>query len=319
MIETTQPDEAMSRLREALAAQSGCALRILVDPALADPVMPLYEEAGLRARRLSVPYGDVSAEIKPYVVTVDDIDAHESFVKETVSLAVRESLIARNEWPAARSVCAWLVMDDDDARALPYIFSLRALLLRPGHPGDRRLLRFWDPRVLPQLARIVGKSAWTCWVPAHATWLYIDSWGRMASYRFVKPEVAATQSWQPGERAWLALERVAEINHCLVMSGKLYQVASERVVDCFERLLLRASQLGCSRALDRATYAVLVDSMQLALEQHPRIAAMLARVRQEDVQLPDLLSVLEAEDWDGIRADLERGGHSITPSILAEA
>lgn len=209
-------------------------------------------------------------------------------------------------------------MNEDYARALSHTFSMRALLLQPGRPGNRRLLRFWDPRVLPQLARIAGKNIWSGWVPADATWLYVDSWGRMASYRFVKPAVSASERWQPGDKAWQALERVAEVNHCLVMSGRLHQQASDGVAECFERLLMRAAQLGCSRALDRVTYAVLVDSMRLAIERHPRIADMLARTRQEDVSLADLLSDLEAEDWDRIRADLERDGKGVMPLMLAE-
>lgn len=325
MLETIHPEEqihmqandVLCRLRKTLAIEGQRGLKILVDPALADPILSVCQRNALPVRRLNLPYGDVSAEVKPYLVSVDDADAHERFLTETILVGLRESLAARDGWPAARSVSAWLIMSNEETRVFAQEFNVRAVVHKPGTPSKRKLLRFWDPRVFPQVGRLVG-NAWARWLRVNATWVYLDGWGRITQHRFVRPAVATEKTWYPDLAAWEKLERAAEVNHSLVISGKLHQQADERIFDHFDRLLVRATALGCRHALDRVTYAVLADSIDVPFEQHPQVAAMLKRTRHEDVSFSDLLTSLDSIAWERIRDELTRQANTEIPSILVQ-
>ncbi|MDN4036422.1 DUF4123 domain-containing protein [Massilia sp. YIM B02443] len=312
-------NDAIAALRLALASSNQQGLAILVDPAMGDPILELYRAHGLPVRRLAVPYGDVADEVKPYIVLVADEQTHERFVNETVSVAVRESIIARDKWPAARSVSAWLIMDEQEARTLIHEFRSRATLRDPVQRNRCHLLRFWDPRVMPQLARLVGQPAWTSWMNVTMTWLSVDAWGRMNTHRFIKSADSTHVSTSTRTVSVDALARIAEVNQCMTLSGRLNRSADEQLFEHFNRLLIRAEELGCSRNVDRVTYAVVADSMQLPLETHPRITAMLAQTKCDEESFADLLSVLESEDWNRIRDDLTRTADSRPLSILKQA
>lgn len=311
-------NDAIACLRTTLAGEGRRGLRVLVDPALHDPVRALLEKHSFPVTRLILPYGDVSADIQPYLVSVDDEQAHERFVNATIDIAVLESLAAREAWPAARAVCAWLVMDDAEIDALVQGFKANAVVAVPGNASQRRLLRFWDPRVLPQLARIVGKDAWRHWLPVNATWLSIDGWGQMARTDFVRPPAVPRDGARLDGEPWRALERIADVNHSMVMGSLWHRPPNARVYAHLDRLLAHAAELGCTQALDRVTYAVLADAMRLPLEQHPDLAAMLARTRHENVSFSDQLSLLDPSDWERVGADLQRHAETRTSSLLAQ-
>jgi len=311
-------NEAVRSLRKTLADEGRESLAVLIDPALSNPVLPLIEKYDLPVTRLSLPYGDVDPHIQPYLVSIDNEPRHERFVNETVAIAVQESLAARDAWPAARSVSAWLMIDDAAMGVFSQRFRANAVIPVPGNASQRRLLRFWDPRVLPQLARIVGKDAWRHWLPVNAVWLSIDGWGQMSRNDFANPTTESENHWQPDKQAWQALERIADVNHSMVMGGTLHQTPDVRKFEHVDRLLLRATQLGCTEALDRVTYAVLIDAMRLPLEQHPQIAVMLERTRREGVSFSDLLSTLEPTDWERIRDDLMRTTDFKTSPFFAQ-
>lgn len=297
-------NDAIVRLRKAIADSGERSLTVLVDPVLGDSVLNLCEVHGLSSFRLDVPYGDVRDDIKPYVVFVNEEETHERFVNATISMAVQESIAARDEWPAQRSVCGWLIMDEEQRKRFSKGFSARAVMRGMANSSQRQLLRFWDPRVLPQLARIVGQPAWSSWMNMTMAWLSIDAWGRITEHHFrtIPNEAGAHLSYIEVDTQ--ALDRIAEINHCLTLSGELNKSPDERLYDRFSALLARATELGCTRAVDRVTYAVVADSMRLPFDRHPEIAAMLSQSRQDDASFADLLSVLEPGDWDRIRSDL---------------
>lgn len=311
-------NDAIDCLRTTLAGADRQGLRVLVDPALHDPVRPLLEKHDLPVTRLTLPYGDVSADLQPYLVSVDDEQTRERFVNATIDIAVQESQAARDAWPAARAVCAWLVVDDAEIDALVQGFKANAVVAVPGNASQRRLLRFWDPRVLPQLARILDKDAWRHWLPVNATWLSIDGWGQMTRTEFARPPATPRDGPRLDGEPWRALERIADVNHSMVMGSLWHRPPDARVYAHLDRLLAHAAELGCTQALDRVTYAVLADAMRLPLEQHPDIAAMLARTRRENVSFSDLLSLLDPSDWERIGADLRRHAGSSTSSLLAQ-
>jgi hypothetical protein len=312
-------DRAVMALRKALADEAVQAIKVLVDPALSDPVRPLCETYRLPTQRIAMRFSDLPAGIAPYLVTVEDEEAQERFVNATIRIAIEESIAARDEWPASRSVCAWIILNDAQMNRFTNYFATRAVIRPQISPLSQKLLRFWDPRVFPHLARIAGSNLWRHWLNTNATWLYIDGWGHVVKHSFAEPVVPDNKPCSFSADTWHALERVGEINQSLVMSGSLNQVPNENALTYFDRLLLQAAQLGCRRPVDRVTYAVLVDLMRFPIEQHRDIGALLTRTREEDIPFSGLVANFEPADWDRIREDLAGGATSDIPSISNRA
>ncbi len=297
-----QADDLIKAFRSTVQARNprDC-LCILIDPLLSNPLSELDSIKDVPARTLGFRHDDLAIEDTPYLLQVGREQDHERLVSDTLRLALAEQKAALLESPASRSVCAWLFVDKDDLFKLADALSRLALIAQPGSHGKRKLFRFWDPRVFQHLSRILGKQTLEGALPDRLTvqWLWLEPSGQLSSHIF-----SNGHGWRPSPTEWASLVRIEDLNQCLFLSETQERVDSSNHIVALDHSLQRATELGCSEAADRITYALLSMSLGGYFEDHPLMTDLFRRVARDQASLAALAEEVDQGVWDQIKNDM---------------
>lgn len=151
-----------TQLKEQLA--TACPIAILVDPALHDPLATHPDTRSL-PRLHSVVRG-IEQSRRPYLLLLADSEINERALNASVRVATEERAGVHDGTDGApRSVCAWLVPPRHQSanwkRTLAALNRRATLMARPPGRSERKVFRFWDPRVSVHLHATLGTAAWT--------------------------------------------------------------------------------------------------------------------------------------------------------------
>lgn len=152
---------------------------MLIDPILGDP---LGDIGGEERERTSLPINPtLMSEVHfPYLIMLGEV-GRDSLIDSALERAIdevdgRQGLVA-----GARSVCAFFVTKHSSkmvAKRLAESASVRV-------DGERRLFRFWDPRVMDLLTRFAGSDEIETLLSPAERWCWIARDGRAESLTMV--------------------------------------------------------------------------------------------------------------------------------------
>jgi len=216
---------------------------------------------------------------------------------------LEEQRLAATTTPASRSICAWILIEEQDLPHLIDALSQLAIIRPPDHPARRTVFRYWDPRVFEHLPRILGKQTMQTLLPRdlNALWLWLDQGGQLASQEFT-----GGTGWRPDLQQWQSLLRVEDLNQCLVLTNDTGEARTLDEVIRLDKALQHANSLGCNNSTDRITYALLSASLGGNFECHPLMEHTFQRITQEQASLSTLAEAIPQETWDQIKVDLSQ-------------
>ncbi|WP_427306815.1 DUF4123 domain-containing protein [Cupriavidus sp. H39] len=172
-------DALQSRLRDTLFSDidqmEGAKLYVLVDTVLHDPLarVPARE----KAVSLPISYAGIPSDRRPYLAPLGDIGRDFS-LDDSLSVAIEQALREEDHREFGRSVCGWVA-----SHATTEILAKRlAECSVMGVNYQRRLFRYWDPRVLDLLSWALTSKQRENFFSCASGWWWL---GRDASLRKV--------------------------------------------------------------------------------------------------------------------------------------
>lgn len=276
---------------------------VLMDPLLAD-TQPLLDAVEERPRHpLRIQHDDLARDDAPYLLKVGPEPEHERVLELSLQLALAEQRVAATTTPAPRSICAWILIDEQHVPSLADALSRLAIVRPPQRPSERKIFRYWDPRVFEHLPRILGNQTLQTLLTRDVTaqWLWLDRSGRLASQ-----VLKGGKGWQPDVRQWQALSRIEDLNQCLVLAHTQGKPASAQDVTQLDSALQHAGTLGCHTSADRMSYALLSASLGAGFERHPLMTDTFRSIALGQASLSDLADAIPQQTWDRIKIDLSQ-------------
>ncbi len=184
----------------------------------------------------------------------------------------------------------------------------KQLIIRP--PGGGKFhLRSYAPRVLTQLQRIYTPAQLKALFGCVSEWsIYCDqNWHTLAAPACA-PAMVRFCNRQQTEK----LHRVQAVNRtlaqlppslrpCYTPATSEYFVASEKI----DALLVRAKNHALAREDEQVQFALHGMTIHPQFDAHPRIKTMLAEMNKEEQTYVDAAALLQAEDWQRIRTELD--------------
>jgi hypothetical protein len=202
--------------------------------------------------------------------------------------------------PAAlRTVCGW-VFGQEQPHVLARAFS-RGLDARV--PGGRIYLRFFDPRVLPRLVRVLGPSGASVLLPPESTWCALGRDGGWMQFTGTANTSHGVLSLDEHQAA--AVARIQEINDVArMLAGESLSDASlgHEADAQLDAHLSRAQAMGLGRE-DRVTYAVRAQREGKAFSEHAGLPAWIREATSTGLPLQAVL-----ESWSASRRPHEGSG-----------
>lgn len=314
----TEPMRLVEQMTEraiiALRRDAGDApLSIFIDPTLADPLGDLLKLnngpsdslhcSAARAVRLPHMHDDFNPECHPYLLWLPCEEQAERIVNAALRVAICEALGAYGTAHQARSVCGIILGDAEPIRTAKRL-AATARVMRPD--GAWWYLRFWDPRVLWHLPRMLPAPLWDTIARGIGPWCTFDlrqEWvtGNRAPHE-VPPGVTETPM-RLSQPVWDRLARIGPMNQVLAMARDWGLGLSPALAERIERLLREAAEFGYPADGDGIVFAAAGITAHEQFYRHPQVAQTLQRAADEGRPLGDALSGLDEAFW----ADVSSG------------
>jgi hypothetical protein len=190
---------------------------------------------------------------------------------ELLDWSVQSALTEVAQLPYRPSVCAWL---STDAKPEVLNVALEKKLRVRLEVEQTSYLRYFDPRVMPRLAQIVGPTAFAEFLSPVRLWQQLDRDGELLSF---DPPLAAKPvpftAWRPDAAQRAALLRVEDISRTANQLARLGRSLKHAHNEHLDALLVAAEQLGLLKSEDRIAYAVHAQCKGKAFTAHPKLPA----------------------------------------------
>jgi hypothetical protein len=195
--------------------------------------------------------------------------------------------------------CGWLFTQQARLTVATYISRQ---LVQTTPEGKRALLRFYDPRVMSQLPRILHPSQLSALLGPIDRWVYLDRHGHLcciephADKRHIGHLRLTTDQWQ-------AIRRIGQINRCLELCHSLpeqdrpAQVEVERIDD----LIVAAQAHGLHERAAVTAFVLHGLTIHATFYKHPIMQRLL---RSQSVDSPgyiELTNRLAERDWETMK------------------
>ncbi|MBZ9556825.1 MULTISPECIES: DUF4123 domain-containing protein [unclassified Modicisalibacter] len=290
-------DEAAITARMVTAANEGHLLR-LVDPANA-PARQCREDTTLR--RIDNPFVVLPETQHLYLERIATGDAealHDEIQRER-----QGQPISRVE-PVA--FCGWLI----SRQALSTIAGyLRRQLAQKTPEGKNALLRFYDPRVMERLTRILDQAQLSTLLGPIDQWIHFDN-GR--ALRWIAPHQGHRRLAQLKLNAdqWQSIRRIGQVNRCLELYRTLPDADHNREMgpDDTDRLIVEAHGYGLSERQDISAFVLHGLLLHERFHRHPLMQTLLKK-RASGMSYIGLTNRLTQQDWEAIAEDKETFEH----------
>jgi hypothetical protein len=288
-------DRAVKDLRAALALSKARSVTILIDPAQHDPFAsdPLAKLAD-QTHRVARLHDDQPDEQRLYLLHVSDEERSERLVNRSVHIAVGEALASQRA-NAPRSVCAWLLGTTNPGATVLRIYE-HARVVRPDH--QMWPLRFWDPRVIGHLPRVLRASQFASFGELLAGWWYINGNGAFARARH--PGANAEIETPPlrfDTARWDALARIGIVNEIERLS-RAWGVAPSTDLDArIDRIVVEGLRRGCRTPQDVQAFACCALTKHEAFYEDPEVQQRLQAGGDKGVPVAGVLAGLDEATW----------------------
>ncbi len=204
-------EHATLALRSALERCSTHALAVVVDPTLTDPWDGLSDHLPSASLRMRIPisHPDISPSNSPYLIVIGDERIQERLVSKTLELAARECLEGIESARSSRAICGWLPVDSTTAsNPTALLRGLAACATVVGSSGKPLYFRYFDPRVMGQLAGILSPDQQRALIHPALGWLFLHPAGRMHALELGAEKSSGPEPFSMSREQLKELERV---------------------------------------------------------------------------------------------------------------
>lgn len=224
-------------------------------------------------------------------------DASDDLLEESLRCSgindTPQDAVARN--PA---ICGWLF-----ARGVPSDVPrhLVAAMQQRNAKFEPVLLRYYDPRALSCLNRILDDEQRKQLLGPIEHWFALDRFGKPGDLQTQSPAHYISPALSATAEQWAAIERIEAFNRSAAVleqvSGNPLPVEKEAELDA---ALSRSAAYGLTSMDDAITFALYSLAVAPGLDQHPSVAAALASTRSGQTTLADALGSLPEHVWQDI-------------------
>lgn len=295
-------DRACIRLRDALGDGP---IGIFIDPTLSDPLaegsslhtcfVRSQRKGVARASKLNRIHDNFDPQRQPCVVFLDSEAAAEHLFLESVHLSCQEAL--GQGMPAqARTVCGWFNVRGTPAHVVAAL-AAHARIIKPD--GQPWYLRYWDPRVIWHLPRVLDHYQLQRLRHGLGNWQFLDSQLNVQGWPDApeQPGSFVANPHRVSPSAWIGLQRIEAINRVMGALADWGLRADEATARQIEAHFETCASLGFAASDDAVTFACAAMVSHPQMHQHPAVAAALARAPT----VSSALSHFDDDFWNQLR------------------
>lgn len=304
--------KVLLQLRAAIGARP---LQILIDPLLGDPLAehPHTQEslrAG-KALRQALPHihADIDPTRGPYLIHIPSEADAERLVNASVELAWREATGNMPSGHRGRCVCAW-ICDEPEPEATALRLARCGSVIAP--QGKPHPFRYWDPRVIWHLPRVLPAGHWHSLRARLGKWCHLSSTGELVQL----PALAsghADSSGEPHERlrfdesAWARLKDITLCNKVLALCPQWGIALSESLPQQVEQAIQSCRSHGFDTEQDILVYCACALTAHPQFDRHPAVSAAIEDARANGASLLHALQGFDNNFWQQLSTS--RQGH----------
>jgi hypothetical protein len=266
-------DEALLALRADLQRYPGQPVALVIDPVLDDPLDRIRPATTVARTSWRIAHPDIDEASQPYLLWFEHEHAHEQAINAAVEIAVEQALVARVRSPASRSVCAWVTPKrSTTAPELAQRWSRSAAAV--DEQGLRRILRFFDPRVVSHLPRVLGSDMLSAWLGAVDVWRWIDAEGQLRSFSPIDVVSSPSSLSAP---MWRQLKRIGWINKLLIQSSEWEVRDRDALPAQLDRYMEAASEQRLVTEQDVLIFATCCHTLHAHFYKHDQVQDIVRR------------------------------------------
>jgi hypothetical protein len=289
---------SMARQLEQLTADGALNHAIFVDPALDDPFSDLRESLAKQTFVLSVSEDKVPVNLRPYLLMISPGPAGAGLRDRSLALAHVEALGLR-EPNGARSICGWLSFTGEPDPLVNALTQKATLIL----DETRTLLfRYYDPRVVPHVRRLLRSAQFFSGLPVLRSWAYI---GPDIDLEIFSPDgeiESPAPVWFMTHRQRDGIARIEAVNCVLSESG--HDASHTQSIDA---AISRAQQLhGWTDLAEMIAFGVVSVRCHAEFDSHPEIATRLVAMKRSAESFAGWANTVDESEWRRIAADLDK-------------
>ncbi|WP_157956723.1 DUF4123 domain-containing protein [Salinicola halimionae] len=202
--------------------------------------------------------------------------------------------------------CGWITTKQACTTAAAYL----GRQLAPATPDKKpALLRFYDPRVLEQLPRILLPWQLSALLGPIDRWVYLDTEGRL---RCLEPHADQRRlgSLKLTTEQWRAIQRVGQINRCRELYRTLPGTMGLRKApsESVDALIVTAQEVGLRERQELATFVLHGLTTHHDFYRHPIMRALLDKLGGR-LNYMGLTNQLSDADWEAISEQREASSY----------
>lgn len=252
-------------------------LWLMVDPALHAPLKSATDS--LRQATVSLP--NLTEDLSPRLIQIDS-ERDARLLQRSIEIATQEisGEFDDDVHGRPRSVCAWL-RPMAESNTLTASARLLADMSRMHPPGEDApvSLRFWDPRITPDLIDLLSPEAWA----SHLSRCGISQWWHMDESMSLRPTISKESDdhpgpvklpWRPSPAQWLRLNQVSWRNRIQRLSQS-WECTSPPTFSAIDAFVNRAVEAGLANETDVVCFVHACLSIDPDFDRHPAVQAAL--------------------------------------------
>lgn len=228
-----------------------------------------------------------NAELAPLLVSLHNQQpAHLAVLEQSIQLAIEQA----SQPSSLRGVCAW-IFSAAAPKQLQTSLSEKLLAYWPGSQGI--YLRYFDPRVMPSLMRILPPDQQIQLFGKADTWCHLGRDGQWLSYSPAQgTNASVTQrsgTLRPSAPHAQAIDRVELVNLTATQLASLGHKVPHSQDAAIDVALLAAHKLGITSQEDTVAYAWRAVLHQSLFTHHAELDELIALTHSNGLPLDDLL------------------------------
>jgi len=284
---------------------------VFVDPTLintlceTEPVRQALSQGTLKRIVLPITHEDIAPDAKPFLLHAPSEQKAEQAIEHTLRVALSEALAEPSPLAASRQVCAWIV-GESNPRILADRLAIAAVARKPD--GVSRPLRYWDPRVMWHLPRVLEVSRWDVLRTALGSWLTLDMQHRLGPTPTPKTNDTLRSLPSPHDEPakcspsqWSALARIGPTNMALSQAQAWGISPTLDTVLRIDSLLQACDEMGFENQRDAQVFVACGLTSHAKFFENADVHAALKHAQAAGQSVMSALERFDDSFWDELR------------------
>lgn len=221
-------DAALKAIADAIRDVDGSRrwnVHLLIDPTLADP-LPELEGVGRECIEIPISKTLMSEAHRPYLVPVREV-GRDPLIDAALAHSMCE-VKGRSSVPAgARSICAFVACRASTIEMARSLAQSAMVILE----GDRRLFRFWDPRVMDLLPQFISIDEISRLIAPVERWCWIARDGRAETLELDEEPRPIRPANTPNPKIFLNFGLINQVLDALNLDSTSYRAVDFTQID----------------------------------------------------------------------------------------